>query len=40
MDANGWVDLSVIAGFNRVKALTADMNLIVEVRSINCRIKV
>ena len=28
MDSQGWVPLSVIAGFNRIKSLTEDMNLI------------
>lgn len=28
MDSQGWVPLTVIAGFNRIKALTKDMNLI------------
>lgn len=28
MDSQGWVPLSVIAGFNRIKTLTEDMNLI------------
>jgi la-related protein 1 len=28
MDSQGWVPLSVIAGFNRIKSLTEDLNLI------------
>lgn len=28
MDSQGWVPLTVIAGFNRIKSLTEDMNLI------------
>jgi la-related protein 1 len=28
MDSQGWVPLSVIAGFNRIKSLTEDMNLV------------
>lgn len=33
MDAQGFLPISLIAGFHRVQALTMDINLIMEVRT-------
>lgn len=31
MDAEGWIDIGMIASFNRIKTLTADMSIVKEV---------
>lgn len=34
MDTDGWIPISLIASFHRVQALTQDVNLIIQVRSV------
>ena len=36
MNAEGWIDLSFIAGFNRVKILTIDQELLADVLINEC----
>lgn len=37
MDSDGSIPVSIIAGFNRVKALTTDVQLIIKVTVIDSR---
>ncbi|KAI0711116.1 hypothetical protein C8T65DRAFT_184549 [Cerioporus squamosus] len=40
MDSRGWIPISLIASFNRVRALTTDMHLVVEVLMLSSLVEV
>ncbi|KAH8913612.1 winged helix DNA-binding domain-containing protein, partial [Atractiella rhizophila] len=40
MDSQGWVDISMVASFNRIKSLTDDMNLVRDTMSLSTFLEV
>lgn len=40
MDSRGWIPISLIASFNRVRALTTEMHLVVEVLMLSSLVEV